>query len=139
MFKFKKVRDVTSPNRAHPTDSWIDLYVPNEYNCVLEPLEQALVPTGIVCVVPSGYDVIIAEKSGLASKWISIGGWVIDSSYRGEVKIIVRNLWREPYTIKAWQKIAQAIIRKVELWTTEEVQELDDTERGEWWFWSTGV
>jgi len=160
--KILQIRDVKQPSRAHDTDSWIDFFVPNDLDTVqvtpsnqrssksvgnsgivLEPGEGALIPTGIKMIIEPGYDLVFENKSGIATKFnLVIGAKVVDSSYRWEVHIHVINCSNIDQIITLGQKLAQGIIRKVELWEIEtidegEFREFDNTERGEGGFGST--
>ncbi len=96
--------------------------------------------TGIGMVIPEGFVGLIWDKSGIALKGgLKTMGGVIDSNYRGEIGVIVKNLSKEDYKINKGDKIAQMLIQKVECPIIEEVDKLDDTERGEDGFGSTGL
>jgi dUTP pyrophosphatase len=83
-------------------------------NHVISPGESALVGTGIAMQIPDGYYGRLASRSGLAVKHnIEVGAGVIDADYEGEIKILLRNLGRQPCAITAGQRIAQIIITKI--------------------------
>jgi dUTP pyrophosphatase len=109
---------------------------------VLDPGERALVPTGIAVSIPEGFAGFIQPRSGLASRHgVSIVNTpgLIDSHYRGEVKVILVNLDRnEPFRVNRGDKICQMVIQKVEQVRFTEVEALDATERGTGGFGSTG-
>ena len=99
-----------------------------------------LVSTGIAVKIPIGYYGRVASRSGLAVKnTIEVGAGVIDSDYRGEVKVLLRNLGSQPFEFKSGDRIAQLIIEKIETPEVEEVTDLDVTDRGDGGFGSTGV
>lgn len=126
------------PNFAHPGDAGMDLY--SVAQMVLKPGERASVPTGIAMALPDGYVSLVWDKSGVSHKnGIKTLGGVIDSGYRGEYLIGLVNLSQEDFEIKVGQKIAQLLIQKVEHPEVEEVEELDETSRGDGRFGSTGV
>lgn len=105
----------------------------------LQPQERKLIPTGIAMAIPSGYVGLIWDKSGIASKHgLKTMAGVIDSGYRGEVKILLHNLSTEPFTVEKGKKIAQMLIQPVEQRKIIEVKDLDATTRGESAFGSTG-
>ena len=105
------------------------------------PGERKLISTGIAIAVPAGYGGFVFPRSGLSSKFgVSLANCVgvIDSDYRGEVKVPVINHSSEPYTIKDGERIAQLVIMPVDLCGYGFCDELDKTERGEGGFGSTG-
>jgi dUTP pyrophosphatase len=96
--------------------------------------------TGIAVAIPKGYVGLIWDKSGIALKsGLKTMGGVIDSNYRGEIGVIVCNLSQKEYKINKGDKIAQMLIQKVKCPIIEEVENLDDTIRGEDGFGSTGL
>ena len=139
IIQIKKIADVKTPSYAHKGDSGVDLYSTEE--CILEPMERKLIATGIKIAIPYGYEAQIRPKSGLALQGISHANCVgtIDSSYRGEIKIPVINLGKNPYRIERGKKIGQMVFAKVEEATFKEVQELEETTRNEQGFGSTGL
>ena len=108
----------------------------------LQPLERALVPTGLFMELPEGYEAQVRPRSGLAIKngitVLNTPG-TIDADYRGEVKIILINLSNEPFTIQNGDRIAQMIIAKYEKITWNQVAQLSGTERGAGGFGSSGI
>ena len=126
------------PEYAHSGDAGMDLF--SVENITIKPGERIVCRTGIAMKIPDGYVGLIWDKSGIASKdGIKTMGGVIDSGYRGEIGVVLQNLSRENYEIKRGDKIAQMLIQKVESPQIEEIEELNDTERGEGGFGSTGV
>ena len=108
---------------------------------VLGSLERTLVPTGLKIAIPEGYEVQVRPRSGLALKHgitlLNTPG-TIDSDYRGELKIIVANMSKDPYTINPEERIGQLVLNKVEQIEWEVVETLDETERGAGGFGHTG-
>lgn len=108
----------------------------------LEPLERALIPTGLFMAIEEGYEAQLRARSGLSIKHgitlINAIG-TIDSDYRGEVKIAVVNLSNEAYTITPGERVCQMVINRYEKATLVEVETLEDTARGEGGFGSTGI
>ena len=101
---------------------------------------KALIGTGLAFAIPTGNYGRIAPRSGLAAKnSIDVGAGVIDSDYRGEVKVLLFNLSDVDFTINEGDRCAQMIIEKYTMTQLEEVQDLSDTARGEGGFGSTGV
>ena len=111
-------------------------------NVVLQPNQRLLIPTGLFFEIPKGYEIQIRSRSGLASKYGVIvlnSPGTIDSDYRGEVKVLLYNSGDEPFKIMNGDRIAQAVIAKVEQAKFLQVETLDTTERGEGGFGSTGI
>ena len=138
--KIKKVEDVKLPSYANPGDSGLDLYSAEDF--VLKPGERKIVSTGIKVAIPYGYEAQIRPKSGLAAKHgISVVNTpgTIDSGYRGIVGVILINHGSEDFVGGKNTKIAQMVINKIELADIQEVDNLDDSERGEGGFGSTGL
>jgi len=108
----------------------------------LEPGTTALVRTGLKIAVPEGYEAQIRPKSGLALKYaISLANTpgTVDSGYRGELCVILINHGRQVFHVEKHSKIAQMVICPVVRAELEEVEQLDDTSRGEGGFGSTGL
>ena len=125
------------PEFAHRTDAGADLFSTEEI--VLRPKERALVSTGIALEIPEGYAGLIWDKSGISSKHgLTTMAGVIDSGYRGEVKVLLINLSDKEYKIEIGDKIAQILIQKIEQPEFEEAQKLSSADRGEKGFGSTG-
>ncbi len=141
--KIKKVREnARLPFRATAGSAGMDLYA-----CIDEPIElipggTAVIPTGIAISLPGPeYAAFIFARSGLAIKHgigllNSVG--VIDSDYTGEVCVGVINQIQESYTVNPYERIAQMVIMPVKIPQIEEVDKLDETERGSGGFGSTG-
>ena len=128
--------DATLPAKGNPTDAGIDIYTNESYT--LAPGERHMFTTGIACSMPDGYVGLLWDRSGLGSKGIHRFAGVIDSGYRGEWKIILHNTTSEPFEIKAGDKIIQCIVQKFEPTEITEVANLEDSERGEKGFGSSG-
>lgn len=108
---------------------------------VLKPLQRCLVPTGLYIALPEGYEAQIRPRSGLAiKKGITVlnSPGTIDADYRGEVCIILVNLSSDEFVIEDGERICQMVIAKHEQAQWEEVEVLDDTERGAGGFGHTG-
>jgi len=109
---------------------------------VIRPGDIVIVPTGISAAIPEGYEGQVRARSGLASKHgitLPNSPGTIDSDYRGEIKVPLINLGREPFTLAHAQRIAQLVIAPVAHVAIEEVDELDSTRRGVGGFGSTGT
>ena len=108
---------------------------------VLQPLERAMIPTGLAFEIPDGYEMQIRARSGLSSKHgitMINGVGTIDADYRGELSILVVNLGQEAFTIEPNMRIAQGLVSKVDQVQWEEVDVLGETARGGGGFGSTG-
>ncbi|MGM0612485.1 MAG: dUTP diphosphatase [Bacteroidota bacterium] len=130
------------PRYATENSAGMDLNANLEEPVVLKPLERQLISTGIYIAVPKGYEAQVRPRSGLAvKKGISVlnSPGTIDADYRGEVKVVLVNLSNENVEIKNGERIAQMIIAKHETVKWEEVDVLEETERGKGGFGSTGV
>lgn len=128
------------PAVAHPGDAGLDLY--SAEDITLAPGERAAISTGIAVAIPKGYAGFIHARSGRALKQglalVNAPG-LIDSGYRGEIKVIVINLARKhKIQIRRAEKIAQLVVQKVTPIELEEVDELAPSERGEGGLGSTG-
>lgn len=136
-FEVKKLTDSSHvPTKGHPSDAGWDLYA-NE-NIQLWPEETKLISTGIAMSLPKGFVGLIWDRSSMGVKGIHRHAGVIDSSYRGEVKVCLHNTTGELYKIKSGDRIAQLLIQETPIFRLHEVEELDSTERGSGGFGSTG-
>ena len=108
---------------------------------VLQPLQRTLVPTGLYIALPPGYEAQVRPRSGLALKHgitVLNSPGTVDADYRGELRTILVNLSQEPFEIVPGERIAQMVIARHEQVQWEQVDELDETLRGEGGFGSTG-
>jgi len=125
------------PSFAHASDAGMDLFTVSDF--VVNPGEHMLVNTGIAIGLPDGYAALVWDKSGIANRrHIKTVGGVFDTEYRGEYLIGLYNFGKEPQSFSAGDKIAQLLIQKIEHPEIVEVEELDETTRGEGRFGSTG-
>ena len=130
------------PAPATPGSAGFDLAAAVESECVLQPAERMLVPTGFAIAVPEGYEAQIRPRSGLALRHgivVPNAPGTIDSDYRGELKVIVMNAGAEPFTLKRGDRIAQLVVAPVVRAEWREVPSLDETERGQGGFGHTGT
>lgn len=119
----------------------MDLRANLEKSITLNPFERKLIPTGLYISLPKGLEAQIRPRSGLALKYgISVLNTpgTIDADYRGEVGVILINLSNDKITINPGERVAQMVISKFETIEWNEVEILDETERGEGGFGSTG-
>jgi dUTP pyrophosphatase len=137
-----KVKKISSgarlPVYQHPGDAGMDLFAAEDVR--LEAGAVRAVPTGIKMAIPEGFVGLIWDKSGISLQGVHRLAGVVDSGYRGEVKVVMVNLGKEPHVFKQGQKVAQMLIQPVH--PVEIVDagegELDETSRGEGGFGSTG-
>ena len=128
------------PKRAYKDDSGLDLFAVEDV--VLDVGKRTLVRTGWAMSIPSGYEIQIRSKSGMALKQGIIvynSPGTVDCGFFSEVMVILLNEGERDIVLLKGQKIAQMIINKVELWSPKEVDNIEDTERGSNGFGSTGV
>ena len=129
------------PEYQTPQSAGLDIRANIEESITLNPLERALVPTGLFVELPEGHEMQIRPRSGLAAKHgitVLNSPGTIDADYRGEIKVILVNLSNTPFTIEAGERIAQMIVARYEQIEWQAVEELGATERGAGGFGSTG-
>ncbi|MBQ1553366.1 MAG: dUTP diphosphatase [Clostridia bacterium] len=141
--KIKKLReDARVPLRATAGSAGADLYALNDEPVTLEPGGSYTFPTGIAIELPSpDLAAFVFARSGLACKHgISPANCVgvIDSDYRGEIKVCLVNNYNEAFTVEPGERIAQLVVMKVGLPVFTVSEEISDTERGAGGFGSTG-
>lgn len=140
--KIKRLNDLAKiPTRADVGSAGYDLYAATNCDIQIPPHANTMIGTGIAMAIPLGYFGGIYARSGIASKRNlrpanAVG--VIDASFRGEIKVALHNDSPETKTIQAGERIAQLVIQKHVIADFEEVDELDETERGTGGFGSTG-
>lgn len=143
VLKVKKLNENASiPQIATSGSAGMDLKACVENDIVIEPGSRALIPTGIAIALPdNSYVAYIYARSGLAVKQgITLANCVgvIDSDYRGEIKVGLINQSDVPYTVTNGERIAQLVIAPVIVPEISEADELDETERSDGGFGSTG-
>ena len=105
----------------------------------LYPLDRAVINTGVRIQLPEGYEAQVRGRSGLNRDYgIVVPTGTIDADYRGEIRVVVYNLSREPYIIEEGERIAQLVISPCIQADWQQVDHLDKTDRGEGGFGSTG-
>jgi dUTP pyrophosphatase len=133
--------DVELPRSMSAQAAGLDLAAALDEDVVLAPLERSLIPTGIAIGLPEGHEAQIRPRSGAALRLgltlLNTPG-TIDADYRGEIRLIVINLGREPVTIRHGERLAQMVVARFARISWDEVATLDDTERGDGGFGSTG-
>lgn len=126
------------PTKAHETDAGFDLYSPKR---VVIPIgAYANIDTGVHIAIPEGYSGEVQSKSGMAFKnhVICITG-TVDPGYTGSIAVLLKNdSTNDSFTIEPGQKIAQLVIKKISTANLELVETLEETDRGEGGFGSTG-
>ncbi len=130
------------PEPATPHSAGVDLRAAIEETVVIKPGDRALIPAGIKVAVPPGFEWQIRPRSGLALKHgvtVLNSPGTIDSDYRGPVGVILINHGTEDFSVTRGDRIAQAVLARVEPVVLESVNSLDETERGEGGFGHTGV
>ena len=130
------------PQYATPQSAGVDLRADTREDIVLPPLGRAMVPTGLYLEIPAGYEAQVRPRSGLAAKkgiTVLNSPGTIDADYRGEVRVILVNLSSDPFTIVPGERIAQMVFARHEQVEWEEVDTLEESERGAGGFGSTGV
>tara|TARA_B110000967_G_scaffold40398_1_gene40308 strand:- start:1887 stop:2336 length:450 start_codon:yes stop_codon:yes gene_type:complete len=139
--KISSKSDFKLPNYETKGAAGMDLSADIESEVTLKPLERSLIPTGIAISLPKDLEAQIRPRSGLAIKHgitlLNTPG-TIDSDYRGEIKVILVNLSNDNYTIKPQDRIAQIVFSRFVTGEFDIVENLDETDRGESGFGSTG-
>ena len=129
------------PAYATEQSAGVDLKANLKEPVELQPLQRMLVPTGLYIALPKGYEAQVRPRSGLALKHgitvLNTPG-TVDADYRGEVCVILVNLSQEPFEIVPGERIAQMVIARHEQVEWDEVEVLDETQRGAGGFGSTG-
>jgi dUTP pyrophosphatase len=139
-FKVKLLNyDARSPYKSYPGSAGYDIFSID--SVTIEPGSRRLIATGISLEVPEYYYIRVAPRSGLSVKGIDVGAGVVDSSYRGEVKVLLINNSNESYNVQEGDRIAQLIMERcgnAEITILEYYDELSMSERGENGFGSSG-
>lgn len=130
------------PRYATAQSAGVDLRACIEAPFVLRPLQRAMVPTGLYIQLPAGYEAQVRPRSGLAAKKgitvLNTPG-TVDADYRGEIKVILVNLSDADFTVEPGERIAQMVFARHETAQWEETGSLEESDRGEGGFGSTGV
>ena len=136
--RIKKVsKNAKVPDQPYDGDAGFDLYSTGTVS--IEPGKKAAIGTGIALAIPKGFVGLIWDKSGIAIKHgLKTLGGVVDSGYRGEVMVGIINHSDKPYIFEEGDKVAQMLIQEVVLPKIVEVEELDETQRGDKKFGSSG-
>lgn len=135
-------KDLPLPEYQTLQSAGMDLYANVDESITIKHGEKVLIPTGLKIQLPSNYEMQLRSRSGLALKYGIIvlnSPATIDADFRGEVKVILINHGQDDFTIYKGDRIAQAVICKVYQASLVEVDELDETERGDGGFGHTGI
>ncbi len=130
------------PEYAHMDDSGLDICAFLEEDLIIKPGERALVQTGIYVAIPDGYEFQVRSRSGLALKkgiFVLNSPGTIDAGYRNSIGVILYNSSKDDFTVKNGDRIAQLVLQAVPMVVWQEVESLDDTERGMGGYGSSGV
>ncbi len=130
------------PHYETEASAGMDLRAHLETPITLQPMERAIVKTGLFIELPIGYEAQVRPRSGLAAKkgiTVLNAPGTVDADYRGEIGVILVNLSKEPFVIENGERVAQLVIAKHERAEWIETAELSSTERGAGGFGSTGV
>jgi len=134
--------DLPLPAYATSGAAGMDVHAAVDQPLVIQPGSIALVPTGLVMAIPTGFECQVRSRSGLAARngvFALNAPGTIDSDYRGEVKVILANISGDPFTIERGSRIAQLVVARHEQVEWRAVDAVDATERGSGGFGSTGV
>lgn len=129
------------PEYQTPQSAGLDLRANIDEPITLGSLERKLIDTGLFIELPEGFEAQIRPRSGLAFKYgitVLNSPGTVDADYRGEIKVLLVNLSKEPFTIEDGERIAQMIVAKHEQISWELSDSLSDTERGAGGYGSTG-
>jgi dUTP pyrophosphatase len=130
------------PNYETIASAGMDLRANLTESITLNPLERAIVKTGLFIELPIGYEAQVRPRSGLAAKkgvTVLNSPGTVDADYRGEIGVILVNLSNEPFVVENGERIAQLVIAKHERAQWNEVRQLSETSRGAGGFGSTGI
>jgi len=133
--------DLPLPDYATAESAGADLTACVPAPVTIPPGDRASVPTGLRIALPSGYEAEVRPRSGLAARWgltLANAPGTIDADYRGEIRILLVNLGREPVTVRRGDRIAQMLVRPVSRARFAEATHLPETARGEGGFGHTG-
>lgn len=143
MIKFKRLEHgVGLPLPAYQTAGAAGMDICSAVSCAISAGKKRAVPTGFAVAVPEGWELQVRPRSGLATKlMVTVGNspGTIDSDYRGEIQVILFNHGKTLFTIKRGDRIAQIVPKQAPRLEVVEVDTLDETERGEGRFGSTGL
>lgn len=138
LFIKKLSNNATVPTRGSELAAGLDLY--SAVDIIIPSHGKSIVMTDISISIPEGYYGRIAPRSGLAAKhFIDVGAGVIDQDYRGNIGVVLFNFSDKEFVVKKGDRIAQLILEKILICNVQLVDDLENTNRGEGGFGSTGV
>jgi dUTP pyrophosphatase len=135
------IEDLPLPRYMTEHSAGMDLYAANDEPIMIAPGEIKLIPTGLFLEIPPGYEGQVRARSGLALRhglMLPNAPGTIDADYRGELRVVLANCSRDPYTIERGMRFAQLVINKIEQVEVVEVEELNETARSGGGFGHTG-
>lgn len=138
--KIKLSPGARAPTYGTPGAAGFDLYSNEEI--MVNPSQWVMVHTGVFVQLPEGHEMQIRSRSGMAARQgliVHQGVGTIDEDYRGEIIVMLRNVGMDARTVRVGDRIAQGVVAKVERLESLVVEDLDETERGDGGFGSTGV
>lgn len=140
-----RIRNISQhglPQYATDGSAGVDLRANLTDSIILQPLERALIPTGLFIEIPPGHEGQVRPRSGLAVKHgitcLNSPG-TIDSDYRGEIKVVLANMSNNPFTINNGERIAQLVIARFERVRWKVTEKLESSTRGTGGFGHTGI
>ena len=134
-------RDLEPPTPATADAAGADVCAAVDEDVIIEPGGRALIPTGFKLAIPKGFEGQVRPRSGLALRdglMVPNAPGTIDADYRGELKVILLNAGDAPFVVRRGDRVAQLVIAPVPIVRFEEVDDLDETPRGEGGFGHTG-
>lgn len=135
--KVQRIENANMPSYSYEGDAGLDLFSSSDY--LINPMENKLISTGIMLEIPNGYVGLIWDRSSLAVASLHSLAGVIDSHYRGEIKIVLFNLGKQPFKISKGMRIAQMLIQPIAHAKLVESQSLGETKRSAKGFGSSGL
>ena len=142
IIKLKLDKGASCPVYSTEGAAGADIKAAPGFSAVIDPGRFLAVPTGIYPEIPEGYEIQVRPRSGLAFRHgvtVLNSPGTIDSDYRGEIKVILINHGKEPFTVNGGDRIAQLVAARTEMVSFVASDSLSDTERGDGGFGSTGV
>lgn len=136
------LKDLPLPSYGTEQSAGMDLYAAIEKPITIEPMQRLLVPNGIAIALEKGFEAQVRPRSGLAIKYgitVLNAPGTIDADYRGEICSVIINLGNKEFVIEPGMRIAQMVISKYDSVRWNIVEKLDETQRGEGGFGSTGI
>lgn len=138
MINVRRIKSCDLPLPSRGTEEAAGLDLAANRTVFIQPGEQYVMGTGFCFELPLGTVGLIWQRSSMAKKQIDTRAGVIDSDYRGEVKVVLRNESKKQVCITKGERIAQMLVQPVSLHDCQEVETLNDTRRGDGGFGSTG-